>query len=109
MRGERIIDIAVCVARSLPVAPLAHLQARAGADDGEGGSAAGAAPTAGNAEHLRDLKQIDDAAEHAGAERDANGESEDTHERVENTGGRLHNSAHRRGLKDGIVGRTPPI
>ena len=51
MRGERIIDIAVCVARALTVPPLAHLQARAGADDRERGGAAGAAPTTGNAEH----------------------------------------------------------
>jgi len=53
MRGERIIDIAVCVARSLPVAPLAHLEARTigRADNGERGSAAGAAPTAGDPEH----------------------------------------------------------
>jgi len=51
MRGERIIDVTVCVARALPVAPLAHLKARAGADDGERGGAATTAPTAGNAEH----------------------------------------------------------
>jgi len=51
MRGERIIDITVGVARALPVAPLAHLKARAGADDGERGGAAGTAPAAGNAEH----------------------------------------------------------
>jgi len=51
VRGERIIDVTVCVARSLPVAPLAHLEARAVTDDRERGSAAGAAPAAGNAEH----------------------------------------------------------
>ena len=37
MRGERIIDITVGVARALTVAPLTHLKARAGADDGERG------------------------------------------------------------------------
>ena len=53
MRSERIIDIAVCVERALSPAPLARLEARAigGADNGERGGAAGAAPTAGNAEH----------------------------------------------------------
>ena len=51
MRGERIIDIAVCVARALPVATFAHLEARAITDDRERGSAAGTAPAAGNAEH----------------------------------------------------------
>jgi len=53
VRGERIIDIAVCVTRALTVPPLAHLEARTigRADNGERGSAAGAAPTAGNAEH----------------------------------------------------------
>ena len=51
MRSERIIDITVCVARSLPVAPLAHLQARSGAYNRERGGAAGTAPAAGNAEH----------------------------------------------------------
>jgi len=109
MRGERIIDIAVCVARSLPVAPLAHLQARAGADDGEGGSAAGAAPAAGNAEHLRDLKQIHDAAEHAGTQSYPDGQGKHSNERIEDARRGLHDGAHRWGLKDGIVGRTPPI
>jgi len=51
VRSERIIDIAVCVQRALAVAPLTHFQARAGADNGERGSAAGAAPTAGDPEH----------------------------------------------------------
>jgi len=53
MRGERIIDVTPSVERALTVAPLTHFQARAigGADDGEGGSAAGTAPAAGNAEH----------------------------------------------------------
>jgi len=109
MRGERIIDIAVCVARSLPVAPLAHFETRASTNDRERGSAAGAAPAAGNAEHLRDLKQIHDAAEHARAERHADGEGENADERVENRRCGLKNGAHRRGLEHGIVGRTPPI
>ena len=53
VRSERIIDIAVCIERALAVAPLAHLEARTigRADNGERGSAAGAAPAAGNAEH----------------------------------------------------------
>jgi hypothetical protein len=51
MRGERIIDIAVCVARSLPVAPLAHFETRASTNDRERGSAAGAAPAAGDPKH----------------------------------------------------------
>ena len=53
VRSERIIDIAVCVTRALTVPPLAHLEARTigRADNGERGSAAGAAPTAGDPEH----------------------------------------------------------
>jgi len=53
MRSERIIDITVCVARSLPVAPLADLEARAigGADNGERGGAARTAPAASEPEH----------------------------------------------------------
>jgi len=51
MRGERIIDVTPSVARALTVAPLAHLETRAGADDGEGGSAAGTAPAAGDPKH----------------------------------------------------------
>jgi len=51
MRGERIIDVTPSVERAPAVFALAHLEARASADDGECGSAAGAAPTAGNAEH----------------------------------------------------------
>ena len=109
VRGERIIDIAVCVERALPVAPLAHLEARAGADNGERGGAAGTAPAAGNAEHPRDLKQIHDAAEHTRTERHANRQSEHSNERVEDARRGLKNGAHRRGLKDGIVGRRPPI
>ena len=109
MRGERIIDVTPSVERAPTVAPLAHLQARAGADDGERGGAAGAAPAAGNAEHLRDLKQIDDAAEHAGTQSNTDGQGEHPNERIEDARRGLHDSAHRRGLKDGIVGRTPPI
>jgi hypothetical protein len=53
VRSERIIDIAVCIERALAVAPLAHLEARTigRADNGERGSAAPAAPTAGDPEH----------------------------------------------------------
>jgi len=53
VRSERIIDIAVCVTRALTVPPLAHLEARTigRADNGERGSAAGAAPTAGDPKH----------------------------------------------------------
>ena len=109
MRGERIIDVTPSVERAPPVPSLAHLETRAGANNGERGSAAGAAPAAGNAEHLRDLKQIDDAAEHAGTQSNTDGQGEHPNERVEDARRGLHDSAHRRGLKDGIVGRTPPI
>jgi len=111
VRSERVIDITVCVARALTVAPLAHLDARAigGADDGERGGAAGAAPTAGNAEHLRELKQIHNAAEHPSTKSNPNGQCQDAHERVENRRCGLKNGAHRRGLEHGIVGRRPPI
>jgi len=53
MRGEGIIDITVCVQRALTVAPFTHFETRTigGADDGERGSAAGAAPTASHPEH----------------------------------------------------------
>ena len=51
VRSERVIDITVCVERALTVAPLAHLETRAGADDRERGGAAGTAPAAGSAEH----------------------------------------------------------
>ena len=66
VRSERIIDIAVCIQRALAVAPLTHFQARTigRADNGERGSAAGAAPTAGDPEH--DLKQVNDPTEHPG-------------------------------------------
>jgi len=107
MRGERIIDITVCVARAPAVAPLTHLEASAGADDGEGGGAATTAPAAGNAEH--DLEQVDNTAQHPGTQRHANRQGEHPNKRVENTGRSLQNRRHRRGLKDGIVGRTPPI
>jgi len=111
VRSERIIDITVCVARSLPVAPLAHLKTRAisGADNGERGSAAGTAPAAGNAEHLRDLKQIHNAAEHPGTERDADRQSKHPNERVEDARRGLHDGAHRRGIENGIVRQTPPV
>ena len=109
MRSERIIDITVRVARSLPIPSLAHLKTHAGADDGERGSAAGAAPTAGNVEHLRDLKQIHDAAEHAGTQSYPNGQSKHSNERVEDARRGLHDSTHRRGIKHRIVRRTPPV
>ena len=109
MRGERIIDIAVCVARSLPVAPLAHFETRASTNDRERGSAAGAAPAAGNAEHLRDLKQIHDAAEHAGTQSHPDGQGKHSNKRVEDARRSLHDGAHRRSIEHGIVGRTPPI
>jgi len=51
VRGERIIDIAVCIERAPAVAPLADLQTIAGADDRERGGAAMTAPAASNAEH----------------------------------------------------------
>jgi hypothetical protein len=53
MRGERIIDIAVCIERAPAVAPLTHLETRAigGADNGERGGAAMTAPAAGDPEH----------------------------------------------------------
>jgi len=51
MRGERIIDVTPSVERALTVAPLAHLETRAGADDRERGGAAGTAPAAGDPEH----------------------------------------------------------
>jgi len=53
VRSERIIDIAVCIERALAVAPLAHLEARTigRADNGERGSAAGAAPTTSDPKH----------------------------------------------------------
>jgi len=51
MRSERIIGIAVCVERALAVAPLAHFEVRTGANDGERGGAAGAAPAAGDPKH----------------------------------------------------------
>jgi len=53
MRGKRIIDITVGVERALSPLALAHLKTRAigGADDGERGSAAGAAPAASDPEH----------------------------------------------------------
>jgi hypothetical protein len=51
MRGERIIDITAGVARALAVAPLAHFEVRTGANDRERGSAAGAAPAAGDPKH----------------------------------------------------------
>jgi len=108
MRGERIIDITVCVARSLPVAPLAHFEAITGADNGERGGAATTAPAAGNAEHdLHDLKQIDDAAQHPSAERHADGEREDANERVKDAGRCAQDIVHRRSSKCGR--RTPPI
>ena len=109
MRGERIIDVTPSVERAPAVAPLAHLETHAGADDGEGGSAAGAAPAAGNAEHLRDLKQIHNAAEHPGTERDADRQSKHPNERVEDARRGLHDGAHRRGIENGIVRQTPPV
>jgi len=109
MRGERIIDVTVCVARSLTVAPLAHLQARSGAYNRERRGAAGTAPAAGNAEHLRDLKKIDDATEHAGTQSHPNGQSKHSNERVENARRGLHDSTHRRGIENGIVRQTPPV
>jgi len=51
MRGERIIGIAICVERALTVAPLAHFEVRTGAYNREHGSAAGAAPAAGDPKH----------------------------------------------------------
>jgi len=51
MRGERIIDVTPSVERALAVAPLARLKARAGAYNREHGSAAGAAPAAGDPKH----------------------------------------------------------
>ena len=51
MRGERIIDVTPSVERALTVAPLAHLETRAGADDRERGGAAGTAPAVGDPEH----------------------------------------------------------
>jgi hypothetical protein len=51
MRGERIIDITVGIARALAVAPLTHLKARASAYNRERGGATGAAPTTGDPKH----------------------------------------------------------
>jgi len=109
MRGERIIDVTPSVARALTVPPLAHLEARAVTDDRERGSAAGTAPAAGNAEHLRDLKQIHDAAEHAGTQSYPDGQGKHSNKRVEDARRSLHDGAHRRGIENGIVRQTPPV
>jgi len=109
MRGERIIDVTPSVERALPVPSLAHLETRAGANNGERGSAAGAAPAAGNAEHLRELKQIHNAAEHAGTQSHPNGQGKHSNKRVEDARRGLHDGAHRRGIENGIVRQTPPV
>jgi len=106
VRSERIIDIAVCIERALAVAPLAHLEARTigRADNGERGSAAGAAPTAGDPEH--DLKQVNNPTEHPSTQCDTNGQCQDARERIEDGRSRLQNSRHRGSIELGS--RTPP-
>jgi len=84
MRSGRVINVTPCIEGALAVFALAHLETIAGADDGERGGAAATAPTTGNAKHPRDLKQIHNTAEHPCAERDANGEGQNAHERIEN-------------------------